>query len=69
MDTGRGATEVYELSATVKRLHQRYEIGVLIVETGYDQQARHQRVEPASTNLTPIPAAGEPVAWKAWCAA
>lgn len=72
----------YPLKATVKRLHQRYEGGVLIVETGDMVTFAVPEVVPvltdtlvidgqerAITNLTPIPPAGTVVAWKAWCAA
>lgn len=71
----------YPLKATVKRLHQRYENGVLIVETGDMVTFAVPEVVPvltdtlvidgqerAITNLTPIPPAGTVVAWKAWCA-
>jgi hypothetical protein len=74
--------ETWPLSAAVKRLHQRYENGVLIVETGDMVTFAVPAVVPAITdklvidgaervisNLTPIPAAGSPVMWKAWCAA
>ena len=74
--------ETYPLDATVKRLHQRYEGGVLIVETGdlvtFAVPAVVPRltdtlvidgVERAITNLTPVPGAGTTVAWKCWCAA
>lgn len=72
----------YPLKAAVKRLHQRYENGVLIVETGDMVTFAVPDVVPALTdtlvidgkeraitNLTPIPGAGQVVAWKAWCAA
>lgn len=72
----------YPLAATVKRLHQRYEGGVLIVETGDMVTFAVPAVMPvltdtlvidgaerAITNLTPIPGAGKVVVWKAWCAA
>lgn len=72
----------YPLSATVKRLHQRYEGGVLVVETGDMVTFAAPAVTPlitdtliidgaerVITNLTPVPAAGQPVMWKAWCAA
>lgn len=72
----------YPLKATVKRLHQRYENGVLIVETGDMVTFAVPEVVPeltdtlvidgkerAITNLTPIPPAGTVVAYKAWCAA
>lgn len=72
----------YTLKATVKRLHQRYENGVLIVQTGdmvtFAVPATVPLItdtlvidgqERAITNLTPIPPAGTVVAYKAWCAA
>lgn len=72
----------YPLSAAVKRIHQRYEGGVLIVETGdmvtfavpavvpaLTDTLIIDGVERAITNLTPIPAAGTVAAWKAWCKA
>lgn len=72
----------YPLKAAVSRLHQRYENGVLIVETGDMVTFAVPDVVPALTdtlvidgkeraitNLTPIPGAGQAVAWKAWCAA
>ncbi|MFU0503649.1 hypothetical protein [Pseudaminobacter sp. NGMCC 1.201702] len=72
----------YPLKATVKRLHQRYENGVLIVETGDMVTFAVPEVVPvltdklvidgaerAITNLTPVPPAGTIVVWKAWCAA
>lgn len=76
-------TEVtYPLKAAVKRLHQRYENGVLIVETGDMVTFAVLDVVPALTdtlvidgkeraitNLTPVPGAGTVVVWKAWCAA
>jgi len=75
------AVTTYTLSATVKRLHQRYENGVLIVETGDMVTFAAPEVVPVLTdklvidgleraisNLTPIPGAGTTVAWKAWCA-
>ncbi|RWB31837.1 MAG: hypothetical protein EOQ41_12905 [Mesorhizobium sp.] len=79
---GEPVTTAYPLFAIVKRLHQRYENGVLIVETGdmvtfavpvvlpaLSDTLAIDGVERAITNLTPIPAAGSVVAWKAWCAA
>lgn len=96
---GAEVETLISVSATVKRLHQRYEGGVLIVETGdmvtlpttglmtKDAGAavsppQQVAVTPlitdlitidgagrAITNLTPIPGAGTPVMWKAWCAA
>jgi hypothetical protein len=92
-------TTEFTLAATAKRLHQRYENGVLIIETGdmltispraWLVQFEGEPVDPPHqvdleplitdtlvidgverviTNLTPVPAAGDPVAWKAWCAA
>lgn len=73
----------YELKATVRRLHQRYENGVLLVETGdlvtfavpagvvpaLTDRLVIDGAERAITNLTPLPGAGTVVAWKAWCAA
>jgi len=96
---GAAVETLITVSATVKRLHQRYEGGVLIVETGdmvtlpttglmtKDAGAavsppQQVAVTPlitdlitidgaarAITNLTPIPGAGTPVMWKAWCGA
>lgn len=73
--------QTWPLSATVKRLHQRYENGVLIVETGDMVTFAVPEVEPlltdkviidgverVITNLTPIPPAGTVVAYRAWCA-
>lgn len=73
--------ETWPLSAAVKRMHQRYEYGVLIVETGDMVTFAVPAVQPqitdklvidgaerVITNLTPIPPAGTVVAWKAWCA-
>jgi hypothetical protein len=72
----------YDLSATVKRLHQRYENGVLIIETGdmvtfavpevapgLTDMLIVDGVERVITNLTKIPSAGTVVVYKAWCAA
>ncbi|WP_018428222.1 hypothetical protein [Hoeflea sp. 108] len=74
--------ETWPLSATITRLHQRYENGVLIVQTGDMVTFAVPAVEPqitdkliidgaerVITNLTPIPSAGTVVAWKAWCSA
>lgn len=79
---GAETTATYPLDAVVKRLHQRYENGVLIVETGDMVMFNVPPVVPAITdklvidgvervitNLTPIPPAGTVVAYKAWCAA
>jgi hypothetical protein len=76
------ASQTWPLKAAVKRLHQRYEGGVLIVETGDIVTFAVPAVTPVLTdklvidgverlisNLTPIPSAGTTVAWKAWCAA
>lgn len=73
--------QTWPLAATVKRLHQRYENGVLIVETGDMVMFAVPEVEPVLTdtliidgvervitNLTPHPGVGNAVAWKAWCA-
>lgn len=78
---GGETVTIYPLKATVRRLHQRYENGVLIVETGdmvtfavpevVPLVTDHLVIDGAErviTNLTPIPAAGTTVAWKAWCA-
>jgi hypothetical protein len=73
----------YSLAAVVKRMHHRYENGALIAETGdmvtfavpdevvpvLTDKLVIDGVERAITELTPIPAAGTPVAYKAWCAA
>ena len=47
---GEETTEVCDLSATVKRLHQRYETGVLIVESGDMVTFAVPAVVPAMTN-------------------
>ncbi|MGO4641706.1 hypothetical protein AB4Z43_25020 [Mesorhizobium sp. 2RAF45] len=73
--------QIWPLNAAVKRMHQRYENGVLIVETGDMVTFDVPAVVPlltdllvihgtdrTITNLTPIPAAGSTVAWKAFCA-
>lgn len=70
-----------DLSAVVKRLHQRYENGALVVETGdmvtfsvpavaplITDKIVLSGVERSITNLTPIPPSGTVVAYKAWCA-
>ncbi|WP_336802470.1 hypothetical protein [Kaistia sp. MMO-174] len=80
-EPGPPTQATYDLKATVTREHQRYENGVLIVETGDMVMFAVPEVTPllsdklvidgavrSITNLTPIPAAGDPVAWKAWCA-
>ncbi|MER9829172.1 hypothetical protein NKJ51_12395 [Mesorhizobium sp. M0134] len=79
---GSETTTTYPLDAVVKRVDQRYEDGVLIVQTGdmvtfavpavlpaLADRLIIDGVERAITNLTPIPSAGTTVAWKAWCAA
>lgn len=79
---GSETVTTYTLNATVKRMHQRYENGVLIVETGdmvtfavppvtplITDKLVIDGVERVISNLTPIPGAGTTVAWKAWCAA
>lgn len=73
--------ETWPLSATVKRLHQRYENGILIVETGDLVTFAAPSVEPQMTDklvidgvehamgdLRPLPAAGRPVAYSAFVA-
>ncbi|RUX08209.1 MAG: hypothetical protein EOS71_00535 [Mesorhizobium sp.] len=73
--------QIWPLDAVVRRMHQRYENGVLIVETGDQVTFAALAVDPlltdflvidgaerTITNLTPIPAAGTPMVWKAWCA-
>lgn len=72
--------QTWPLAATVKRLHQRYENGVLIVETGDMVTFVVHEVEPVLTdrividgvervitNLTPVPGSGRAVMWKIWC--
>lgn len=79
---GAETVTTYPIKATVRRLHQRYENGVLIVETGdmvmfavpevvpvLTDKLVIDGVERVITNLTPIPPAGTVCAWKAWCAA
>lgn len=79
---GAETVETWPLKATVKRMHQRYENGVLIVETGdmvmfavlatpplITDLITIDGVDRVITNLTPVPGAGNPVLWKAWCAA
>jgi hypothetical protein len=79
---GAETVETFALSGAVRRLHQRYEGGVLIVETGdmvtfavpevvpvITDLLVIDGVERAITNLTPVPGAGVTAAWKAWCAA
>jgi hypothetical protein len=77
---GAEMVETWPLKATVKRMHQRYESGILIVETGDMVTFTTLDTVPlitdlitidgrdrAITNLMPIPGAGTPVMWKAWC--
>lgn len=80
---GAETVETYSLRVAVRRLHQRYENGVLIVETGdlvtfavvpgivpaLTDKLVIDGTERAITSITPVPGAGTPVAWKAWCAA
>lgn len=75
-------TTNYTLKGVAKRLHQRYEGGALIVETGdmvtfavptvtptlATDKIVIDGVERVMTNLKSIPAAGTPVAYQAWCA-
>ncbi len=74
--------EIYSLNAVARRLHQRYENGVLIVETGdmvifavpevvplVTDKLVLDGVDRTITNLTPIPPLGTTVAYKAWCKA
>lgn len=70
------------LKGAAKRLHQRYEGGALVVETGdmvtfavpavtptlATDKMVIDGVERVITNLKPIPSAGTPVAYQAWCA-
>jgi len=80
-EPGAPTQTAYDLKATVTREHQRFENGTLIVEAGDMVTFAVPPVTPeptdkimidgaarSITNLTPIPAAGDPVAWKAWCA-
>jgi hypothetical protein len=70
------------LSATLKRMHRRYENGILVIETGdkvtfavpagitpllTDQLVINGQAR-AITNLTAVPPSGTPVVYKAWCA-
>ncbi|TPM39405.1 hypothetical protein FJ951_27075 [Mesorhizobium sp. B2-2-3] len=72
----------WPLNAAVKRVDQRYENGVLIVQTGDIVTFAVPEVVPQMTDklvidgtervitsLRPTPAAGTVVAWKAFCAA
>lgn len=74
--------ETWELSAVVKRVDQRYENGILIVQTGDIVTFAVPPVAPvlsdslvidgtlrSITSLRPTPSAGTVVAWKAFCAA
>jgi hypothetical protein len=80
-DPPQEVAQSFPLKATVKRLHQRYENGVLVVETGDLVTFAVPEVTPAITdkivingvarvitNLTPIPPSGTVVAYRAWCA-
>lgn len=71
----------YDLDATVKRVDQRYENGVLIVQTGdvvtfavpsvvpeMTDTLVIYGIERVITSLRPTPAAGTVVAWKAFVA-
>lgn len=79
---GEETVTEYALSASVTRLHQRYEGGALIVQTGDLVTFAVPEVTPVLTDLltidgvdrvitslTPVPGAGRVVCWKAWCAA
>jgi len=81
-DTPTETTETWELKAAVRRVHQRYENGVLIVQTGDIVTFAVPPVEPAITDYlvidgrvcaitspVKIPGAGTVVAWKVFCAA
>lgn len=72
--------QIWPLDAVVRRMHQRYENGVMIVETGDMVTFAAQEVQPELTDqiiidgaerviadLAPVPAAGIAVAWNAWC--
>lgn len=78
---GAATATTYPLRAAVRRLHQRYEGGVLVVETGdlvtfavpevmpvLTDRLVIDGAERVITSLTPIPGAGTVAAWKAWCA-
>ncbi|QAZ45950.1 hypothetical protein [Mesorhizobium sp. Pch-S] len=75
-------TETWELGAAVKRVDQRYENGILIVQTGDIVTFAVPPVAPilsdglvidgtlrAITSLRPTPSAGTVVAWEVFCAA
>lgn len=79
---GVETTATYPLDAVVKRVDQRYENGVLIIQTGDIVTFAVPAVVPSMTDklvidgtervitsLRPTPAAGTVVAWKAFCAA
>lgn len=78
---GAPTVTTYDLAATVKRVDQRYENGALIVQTGDIVTFAVPAVVPgiadtliidgvgrAITNLKPVPSAGTPVAYVAFCA-
>lgn len=79
---GEPTVQIWPLNAVVTRMHQRYENGVLIVETGDMVTFAVPDVEPVLTDLIVIdggeraisrlaliPPSGTVVVWKAWCAA
>lgn len=79
---GTISTQLYTLRAAVKRVHRRYENGVLVIETGdivtfavpetvpeITDKLVIDGAERVITGLTPIAGAGTTVVWKAWCAA
>ncbi|MER8999983.1 hypothetical protein NKJ52_20705 [Mesorhizobium australicum] len=74
--------ETWPLDAAVKRVDQRYENGILIVQTGdvvtfavpevvplLTDALIIDGIERVITSLLPTPSAGAVVAWKAFCAA
>lgn len=78
---GTETTTTYPLDAVVKRVDQRYENGVLIVQTGdivtfavpavvpaFTDKLVIDGIERVITSLRPTPAAGVTVAWKAFVA-
>jgi hypothetical protein len=71
-----------QVLAAVRRMHERYVNGAMVKEEGDSVIFNAGSITPlltdkividgtarAITNLTPIPAAGTPVVYKAWCAA
>lgn len=69
------------LSGVAKRIHRRYQGGILVIETGDEimfavppvafeitDKIRIDGKVRSFTDLQPIPSAGEPVAWKAFVA-